>query len=96
MSRSWQPISLRPLTRGAHGDVTLLQVGFILAHRPAPDENVTLQAFHGAAYGPHHRVDLHGDLTCRSQDKNLRGRKSYKKNYKQMLDKTRAYTNGGK
>ena len=51
--------------------MALLQMGFVLTHRPAPDENVALEALHGTADGHHYGVDLHRDLTCRSQDKNL-------------------------
>lgn len=60
-----------PLTRWAHSYMALLQLEFVLTHRAAPDENMALEALHGAAYGHHYRVDLHRYLTCRSQDKNL-------------------------
>lgn len=51
--------------------MALLQMGFVLTHGPAPDENVAFKALHGAAYGHDYRVDLHRYLTCRSQHKNL-------------------------
>lgn len=46
-------------------------MGFVLTHGPAPDEDVALEALHGAADRHDHRVDLHRNLACRSQDKNL-------------------------
>lgn len=60
-----------PLTRRAHSYMALPQIGFVLTHGPPPDEDVALEALHGAAYGHDHRVDLHRYLTSRSQDKNL-------------------------
>lgn len=52
--------------------MALFQMGFVLSHRPAPDENVAFEALHGATYGHDYRVDLHRYLTCGSKDKNLR------------------------
>lgn len=46
-------------------------MGFVLTHGSAPDENVALEALHGAADGHHHRVYLHRYLTSGSQDENL-------------------------
>lgn len=51
--------------------MALLQMEFVLTHRPAPDEDMALEALHGTAYGHHYWVDLDRYLTCRSQDKNL-------------------------
>lgn len=51
--------------------MALLQVGFVLAHGPAPDKHVALQARHGTAHGHDHRVDLDGDLARRGEDKHL-------------------------
>lgn len=59
------------LTRWPHSYMTLLQVGFVLAHRPAPDENMALQALHGTADGHDHWVDLHRYFPRGSQNKNL-------------------------
>lgn len=56
--------------------MALLQMGFVLTHGPAPDENVAFKALHGAAYGHDYRVDLHCYLTCRSQHKNLQEEKN--------------------
>lgn len=67
-----QQISRR-LTWGAYSYVALLQVVFVLTNSPAPDEHMALQALHGTANRHDDRVDLHSDLPCRSQDKNLQG-----------------------
>lgn len=45
---------------------------FVLTHRSTTNKNVTFQALHGTADCHDYRVDLHCDLTCWSQDKNLR------------------------
>lgn len=66
--------------------MTLLQVGFVLTHRPAANENMALQALHGTAYGHDHRVDLHRYLTCWSQHKNLQeGKVSKMKKTKTLI-----------
>lgn len=59
------------LTRRAHCHVAPLEVGFVLTHRSAPDENVALETLHGAADGHHHPVDLHRDLPRGRQDEDL-------------------------
>lgn len=75
--------------------MALLQMGFVLTHRPAPDENMALEALHGAAYGHHYRVDLHRYLTCRSQDKNLRKKGLFVKKVRYQQPLTFDWGGGG-
>lgn len=51
--------------------MALLQMGFVLTHGPAPNENVAFKALHGAPNGHDYWMDLHRYFTRRSQDKNL-------------------------
>lgn len=48
-----------------------LQVRLVLADGSAPDEDVALQALHGAADGQQHRVDLNRNLPGRRQYQDL-------------------------